>query len=73
LNTDLRIVCWGWYCLSTILDDYSRYIIRLKLSNTMTADDVKDTLDKAIKKTGIDKIKVKHKPRLLSNNVPSYL
>ena len=39
----------------------------------MTAEDVKDTLDIAIEKTGIDKVKVKHKPRLLSDNGPSYL
>jgi len=58
---------------ATTLDDYSRYIISWKLSNTMTAEDVKDTLDIAIEKTGIDKVKVKHKPRLLSDNGPSYL
>ncbi|MEA3392262.1 MAG: integrase core domain-containing protein, partial [Candidatus Marinimicrobia bacterium] len=33
----------------------------------------KDTLDLAIEKTGIDQVKVKHKPRLLSDNGPSYL
>jgi len=25
--TYLKIIGWGWFCLSTILDDYSRYII----------------------------------------------
>ena len=71
--TYFRIVGWGWYYLSTVLDDYSRYIISWKLSDTMTTEDVKDTLDIAIEKTGIDKVKVKHKPRLLSDNGPSYL
>jgi len=71
--TYFRIVGWGWYYLSTVLDDYSRYIISWKLTDSMTAEDVKDTLDLAIAKTGIDKVKLKHKPRLLSDNGPSYL
>jgi transposase InsO family protein len=25
--TYLKVIGWGWYYLSTILDDYSRYII----------------------------------------------
>ena len=25
--TYFRVVGWGWYFLSTVLDDYSRYII----------------------------------------------
>jgi len=71
--TYFRIIGWGWYYLSTVLDDYSRYIISWKLTSTMTAEDVKDTLDLAIEKTGIDQVKVKHKPRLLSDNGPSYI
>lgn len=71
--TYFRIIGWGWYYLSTVLDDYSRYIISWKLTESMTAEDVKDTLDLAIAKTGVDKVKVKHKPRLLSDNGPSYL
>jgi putative transposase len=30
--TYLKVIGWGWYYLSTILDDYSRYIIAWKLS-----------------------------------------
>jgi putative transposase len=33
--TYFRIVGWGWYYLSTVLDDFSRYIIAWKLSPTM--------------------------------------
>jgi transposase InsO family protein len=43
--TYFKIVGWGWYFLSTVLDDYSRYIISWKLTTTMSADDVKLTLD----------------------------
>ena len=52
------MVDWGWYYLSTVLDDYSRYIISWKLSETMSADDVKDTLDMALEKTVVDQVKV---------------
>ena len=71
--TYFRIVGWGWYFLSTVLDDYSRYIISWKLTTTMSADDVKLTLDDAIEKTGADQVVVKHRPRLLSDNGPCYL
>ena len=56
-----------------MLDDFSRYIIAWKLSSTMAATDVKDTLDQAIAMTGVDQIRVKHRPRLLSDNGPAYL
>ena len=29
--TYLKVIGWGWYYLSTILDDYSRYVIAWKL------------------------------------------
>ena len=41
--TYFRITGWGWYYLSTVLDDFSRYIIAWKLTTSMTALDVKDT------------------------------
>lgn len=71
--TYFKIVGWGWYFLSTVLDDYSRYIISWKLTTTMNADDVKITLDEAIEKTGVNQVAVKHRPRLLSDNGPCYL
>jgi putative transposase len=42
--TYLKIIGWGWFYLSTILDEYSRFIIAWKLCNTMHAEDVTDTL-----------------------------
>jgi putative transposase len=71
--TYFKIVGWGWYYLSTVLDDYLRYIIAWKLFSTMAAGDVKTLLDLAISKTGVDKIKVRHRPRLLSDNGPCYI
>ena len=71
--TYFKVIGWGWYYLSTVLDDYSRYIISWKLTTSMGASDVKDTLDQAIDETGVVHIQVKHRPRLLSDNGPCYL
>lgn len=71
--TYFKIIGWGWYYLSTILDDYSRYIIAWLLTSTMAAEDVKNTLDLAVTKTGITGVRVRHRPRLLSDNGPCYL
>ena len=68
-----KIIGWGWYYLSTILDDYSRFILARHLCTTMAGSDVSDTLDDALNFTGLDQVKVKHKPRLLSDNGPSYI
>jgi transposase InsO family protein len=43
--TYLRVIGWGWYYLSTVMDDYSRYIVSWKLRPTMSASDVMETLD----------------------------
>ena len=71
--TYLKITGWGWYYLSTILDDYSRYIVAWKLCATMTAQDVTDTLDLALAKSGLDQVNIGHRPRLLSDNGASYI
>ena len=71
--TYFRIVGWGWYYLSTVLDDFSRYIIAWKLTPTMGANDVTETLDQALAVTGADQVKVRHRPRLLSDNGPAYV
>ena len=71
--TYLKVIGWGWFYLSTILDDYSRYIIAWKLCTTMKATDVTDTLDLALQASGCDQATVVHKPRLLSDNGSSYV
>jgi putative transposase len=38
--TYLKVIGWGWFYLSTVLDDFSRYIIAWKLCTTMKAEDV---------------------------------
>ena len=71
--TYLKVIGWGWFYLSTILDDYSRYIIAWKLCTTMKAEDVTDTLQMALTASGCDSVRVVHKPRLLSDNGASYV
>lgn len=71
--TYLKVIGWGWFYLSTILDDYSRYIIAWKLCTTMKASDVTDTLDLALHASGCDQATVLNKPRLLSDNGSSYI
>ena len=71
--TYFKIIGWGWYYLSTILDDYSRFIVAWRLCTSMSASDVADTLDDALCFTGLDQVKVRHKPRLLSDNGPCYI
>ena len=72
--TYFKIIGWGWMYLSTVLDDYSRYIIAWKLcSSTMRAEDVTDTLDLALAASDCHRATVHHKPRLLSDNGPSYI
>jgi putative transposase len=71
--TYLRVIGWGWFYLSTVLDDFSRYILAWKLCTTMTATDVSDTLTIALRSSGLEHVRVRHRPRLLSDNGPSYL
>ena len=71
--TYLKVIGWGWFYLSTILDDYSRYIIAWKLCTTMKAADVTDTLELALEASGCNNATVIQKPRLLSDNGSSYV
>jgi transposase InsO family protein len=63
----------GWFYLSTILDDFSRYIVAWKLCSTMKAGDVTDTLEMALSASGLDRKDVRYRPRLLSDNGSSYV
>ena len=67
------MVGWGWYFLSTVLDDYSRYIISWRLTTTMATSDVTGTLEDALRATGLTEARIHHRPRLLSDNGPCYI
>jgi putative transposase len=68
--TYFKIIGWGWYYLSTILDDYSRYIVHWELCNGMTSTDAERTIERALDKTDL---KNKNPPRLLSDNGSCYI
>ncbi len=71
--TYLKVKGWGWFYLSTILDDFSRFIVAWKLCATMKAEDVTDTLGLALRASGLSQAKVVHRPRLLPDNGSSYI
>ena len=71
--TYLKVIGWGWFYLSTVLDDFSRYIIAWRVCTGMAASDVQDTLNLALEASGLDEANVLHRPRLLSDNGPSYI
>jgi transposase InsO family protein len=65
------VVGWGWFYLSTVLDDYSRYIFAWKLCDGMAARGVSDTLELALEASGLESVNIRRRPRLLSDNGPS--
>ena len=71
--TYLKVTGWGWFYLSTVLDDFSRYIVAWKLCTTMSANDVTATLELALQASGLDQVGADRRPRLLSDNGPSYI
>ena len=71
--TQFKVLDWGYYYLCTVLDDYSRYILAWRLATTMGSSDVQETLNVAIAKTGVQHVKVHHRPRLLSDNGPAFV
>ncbi len=68
--TYFKILGWGWYYMSTILDDYSRYIIYWELCRNMTAADVERSVEKALTIAGLQN---GQRPKLLSDNGSCYI
>ncbi|MEZ7713237.1 DDE-type integrase/transposase/recombinase [Segatella salivae] len=55
---------------STVIDDYSRYIIHWELCSSMTSEYVSRTIVKAVEKAGVT---LRNPPCLLSDNGPCYI
>jgi transposase InsO family protein len=68
--TYFKIIGWGWYYLSTVLDDYSRYIVCWELCSSMTSKDAEQSIESALQCTGL---KNNNPPRLLSDNGSCYI
>lgn len=68
--TYFKVLGWGWYYLSTVLDDYSRYIVHWELCESMKVQDVQRTVEQAMAKAALGK---QQRPRLLSDNGSCYI
>lgn len=68
--TYFKIPGYGNYFLSTILDDYSRFIVAWELRSNMKSEDARSIVDKALCETGISK---PNRPKLLSDNGSCYI
>jgi putative transposase len=68
--TYFKVIGWGWYYLSTVIDDYSRYILSRRLCTGMGTDEVEASLEAALKVAGLNQ---KDRPRLLSDNGSCYV
>jgi len=68
--TYFKIPGWGWYYLSTVLDDYSRFIVHWQLCKSMKSVDVEDTINNAMLKSNL---KPGERPKLLSDNGSCYI
>jgi putative transposase len=68
--TYFKILGWGWYYLSTVLDDYSRFIVHWELCKSMTSEDVQRTIESAMAKAALGK---QQRPKLLSDNGSCYI
>jgi transposase InsO family protein/transposase-like protein len=68
--TYFKIIGWGWYYLSTVLDDYSRYIISWELCSTMKTVDVQNSIHQALNHPNVNLYSM---PKLLSDNGSCYI
>ena len=69
----LRVVGWGFYYLITVMDDFSRYVLGWELKRDMTASSLIDVVQQAVDTTGMDKVTVKDRTSLLSDNGSGYV
>ena len=68
-----RVVGWGYYYLVTVMDDYSRFILAHRLQKDMTSDSFIEVVQDAVDRTGMDRVPVTDRTRLLSDNGPGYV
>ena len=68
--TYFKVEGWGWFYLSSIMDDYSRFIIHHELCTTMKTPDVERNVEAALIKTGLTEGR---RPKILSDNGSCYI
>ncbi len=67
------VVGWGWYYLISVLDDYSRFILAWDLKADMTAQSISEVVQQAVEWTGMERVPVQDRTRLLSDRGSGYL
>ena len=67
-----RVVGWGYYMV-TVMDDYSRFILAHRLQRDMTSDSFIEVVQEAVDRTGMDRIPIPDRTKLLSDNGPGYV
>ena len=70
--TYFKIPGWGRYYLSTVIDDFSRYIVHWELFPNMRWEEAKKTIEDALVKSDLYK-ESSIKPKILSDNGASYI
>ena len=68
-----RVSGWGFYYLVTVMDDYSRFILAHKLQRDMTSHSFIEVVQDAVDRTGMDRVPITDRTRLLSDNGPGYV
>jgi len=62
------VMGWGWYYLISVLDDFSRYILAWELKSNMKTESISEVVERAIEWTGMKRVPVKLRARLVSDN-----
>ena len=68
-----RVSGWGFYYMVTVMDDYSRFILAHRLQKDMTSNSFIEVVQDAVDVTGMDRVPVTDRTRLLSDNGPGYV
>lgn len=68
-----KVVGWGYYCLVTVMDDYTRFILAWKLQKDMSANSLIEVVQDAVDATGMTDVPVEDRTNLLSDNGAGYL
>ena len=73
------VVDWSYYYLVTVMDDCSLFIPSAssgpawRLQRDMTSDSFIELVQEAVDRTGMDRVPVTDRTRLLSDNGPGYV
>ena len=68
-----RVVGWGYNYLVTVMDDYSCFILAHRLQRDMTSDSFIEVVQDAVDRTGMDRVPITDRTKLLSDNGPGYV